>query len=117
MKTKLLCGMAAAVMGPGLKLSTPSEGRVDLTTLDRGVVRINETALNELNLLGDLIVATIHDGTVCNKGASVAGMRIIPLCIREEKLARLEEIARHNRPVVGVAPVQAQQSRSGHHRQ
>ena len=96
--------MAAAVMGPGLTHTTPSEGRVDLTTALKGVARINVSALQEINLLGGLIVATVHNGTVCKKGTAVAGMRIIPLCIREETLAMLEEIARQNQPVVSVAP-------------
>ena len=96
--------IADAVMGPGLKRSTPNEGRVDLTTLDRGVARINVPALEEINLLGRLIVATMHNGTVCDEGTPVAGMRIIPLCIGEEELARVEKIAERAYPVVGIAP-------------
>jgi len=45
-----------------------------------------------------------HDGTVCKTGMSVAGMRIIPLCMREDALAGLERIAERGRPVISVAP-------------
>jgi len=97
--------MAAAIMGPGLKRSAPSEGRVDLTTTLEGVTKINVSALQQINLLGGLIVATVHDETVCKEGTCVAGMRIIPLCIREEVLTSFEHIARENRPVISVVPI------------
>lgn len=97
--------MARAVMGTGLVHTNPSEGRVDLTTAAAGVVKINVAALDEINLLDEIIIATVHHNTVCKQGMVVAGMRIIPLYIREEKLARLEQVAYESRPVISLAPV------------
>jgi hypothetical protein len=96
--------IAQAVMGRGLSYSNPSEGRVDLTTTQAGLVRIDIAALEKINLLSEIIVATIHDKTVCKKGMPVAGMRIIPLFIREEKLAAMEQIALENQPVINLTP-------------
>ena len=77
--------IAKAVMGQGLTHSPPSEGRVDLMTASPGVIKINVAALDEINSLGEIIIATIHNNTVCREGMTVAGMRIIQLCISEEK--------------------------------
>jgi hypothetical protein len=92
--------IARAVMGSGLSCSAPSEGRVNLLATSNGLCKINVTVLEKINLLGDMIVVTIHNNTVCKKGTMVAGMRIVPVCIQDEKLARMEEIARANSPVI-----------------
>jgi hypothetical protein len=94
--------IAAALTGLGLKRTDVKEGRVDLVAAQKGLASINAEALYEINMLGDIIVATIHDGTVCKAGSPVAGMRIIPLCIADEKLRRLELIAARSAPVVRV---------------
>jgi hypothetical protein len=96
--------MAVAVMGRGLIRSSPSEGRVDLKASHAGIVRVNVPALNEINSLGEMIIATVHDATVCREGMAVAGMRIIPLCIQETKLSNVEQIALGSGPVIDVSP-------------
>ena len=97
--------IAKAVMGKGLSHSLPSEGRVNLKTTGAGLLKINIAALDEINLLGDIIIATLHNNTVCKEGTTVAGMRIIPLFTSEEKLSQMEQIARKNKPVITLAPM------------
>ena len=97
--------IAKAVMGKGLSHSLPSEGRVNLKTTGAGLLKINIAALDEINLIGDIIVATLHNNTVCKEGTTVAGMRIIPLFTSEEKLSQMEQIARKNKPVITLAPM------------
>ena len=97
--------IAEAVMGQGLAHSLPSEGRVNLKTTAAGLIKINLTALDEINLLGDIIIATIHNNTVCKEGTMVAGTRIIQLFTSEDKLVKMEQIARFNVPVITLAPM------------
>ena len=97
--------IARAVIGPGLAHSNPSEGRVNLMAASAGILRINIAALDEINLLGQIIIATVHESTVCKEGMVVAGMRIIPLYIHEDKLVRLEQIARESQPVISLVPL------------
>jgi len=54
-----------AIMGQNLTNSAPSEGRVNLKATSPGLLKINVPALDEINLLGDLIIATLHNNTVC----------------------------------------------------
>jgi hypothetical protein len=97
--------MAQAVAGEGLSHTAPREGRVDLVTKQTGLIKINEAALNEMNSLGDMIIVTVHSNTVCKESMKVAGMRITPLYIRNEKLEKMEEIARKYQPVVTLLPL------------
>lgn len=97
--------MARVVMGPGLAQSQPKEGRINLTAAMTGLLRIDVARLDAINLLGDIIVATAHTDTVYKEGARVAGMRIIPLCIHEEKLAIMEQIAGDGQPVISMLPL------------
>jgi hypothetical protein len=97
--------IADAMMGQGLTHSLPSEGRVNLKTTAAGLLKINVPALNEINLLGDIIIATIHNNTVCKEGMIVAGTRIIQLYTSEDKLTEMEQIARKNQPVITLKPM------------
>ena len=99
--------IARAVAGPGLTLSKPKEGRVDLIAEQRGIIKIDVPVLDEINLISDIMIATIHNNTLCNQGKTVAGMRIIPLYIEEQRLAKLEDIARRHQPVIRLRPLQA----------
>jgi len=97
--------IATAIMDKGLTLTSPSEGRVNLKTTTDGLLKINVAALDEINLLGDIIIATLHNNTVCKAGITVAGTRIIPLFTSEEKLTQMELISGNNRPVINIVPM------------
>lgn len=98
--------IAHAIAGPGLDFTRPSEGRVDLFARQKGLLKINVPVLERLNTLEDIIISTIHNNTVCKEGLRVAGMRIIPLSIKEQKLAYLEQMAKEYYPVIQVKPMQ-----------
>jgi hypothetical protein len=97
--------IASAIRGKGLIQSPPSEGRVNLKTTQAGVIKIDVAALDEINRLGDIIIATVHNNTVCKQGMTVAGTRIIQLFTSEEKLAQMELIAKKRFPVISLAPL------------
>jgi len=42
---------------------------------------------------------------LCSLGKTVAGMRIIPLYVEEQRLAKLEEVARRHQPVISLHPL------------
>jgi hypothetical protein len=97
--------IAKAIMGQGLTHSTASEGRVNLKTTATGLLKINAAAVDEINLLGDVIIATLHNNTVCKAGTTAAGTRIIQLYTTEEKMAQIENIAAKNKPVIALLPM------------
>ena len=98
--------IARAVAGPGLALSEPSEGKVNLTAMHDGLLTIKEELLLHINMIEDIVAATRNTGRPVKQGDIVAGVRVIPLVIDEKKLKAVEEIAK-NSEIVAVAPFHA----------
>jgi len=84
--------MAKAAAGPGIELTEPDQGRVKLVAAKRGLLKINVAALNQVNAIDQVMIATRHNNTLVEKGDVVAGTKIIPLVITEEKIKTVESI-------------------------
>ena len=96
--------IATAATGPGLKLTPPSEGRVNLVTEIPGLLKVNAEALNKLNLIEDIAFAALHSNQQVDSEKPVAGTRIIPLLTTEQKIEEAEGVCREYFPVVQVLP-------------
>jgi len=96
--------IAAAAAGPGLKLSAPCEGRINLVAEYTGLLKIDVTALNELNALGDVVFATIHGNHRVEMKQAVGGTRIIPLITDEVKVRQAEQICIRHHPLISIKP-------------
>lgn len=92
-----------AVAGQGLSLSEPSEGKVKLVAETDGLCVIDEDRLFQINMIEEIVAATINNSRPVKKGTAVAGVRVVPLVIAEEKLALVEKIAQGD-GVVTVKP-------------
>jgi hypothetical protein len=97
--------VAAAAAGENIVLSEPSEGRIDFRAGRRGILRVDVETLAAVNALGEVALACLHTMQVVQKDQPVAGTRVIPLLIEEEKIARMEALAR--KPVVDVLPLRS----------
>jgi len=84
--------IAVAAAGPGLNLSEPSEGKITLTAAHDGLLSVDVDALRELNSVDDMVFATLHGNQRVRAGQAVAGTRVVPLVIEEEKLKRAESV-------------------------
>ena len=98
--------IAAAIGGDGVEFSPPREGRVNLKAKAYGMLKINTSLLKEINSLGEILVATLHNNTVCQPGMIVAGTKIVPLFTTEAKLTEVENICRTDGKVIEVNPIQ-----------
>jgi hypothetical protein len=101
--------IASAVAGPGLRLTSPSEGRVNLTASRDGLLQVNPAVLNRINAVDDVVFATLHTHIRVNAEQPVGGTRIIPLVTREENIRRVESICREEGSVIQVTPLTAKQ--------
>ena len=79
------------------------EGKIELTAAIDGLFRVDSARLNAVNAREDVMIATRHGGTAVRRGDKLAGMRVIPLVIEEEKLRRAEEAA-GDRPLLELLP-------------
>lgn len=81
------------VLGQGCYISEEiKEGKIDFFANTQGIVKINKDLLLKLNLLGEIIVSTIHNNTPVKKGEKIGATRVIPLIIDEKKILEAEKI-------------------------
>jgi molybdenum cofactor synthesis domain-containing protein len=96
--------ISSAVAGRNLFRAEPKEGKVEISAVRDGLLKVNTQALYELNSYPEVMLATIHSNQRVKAGKIVAGTRIIPLVIAESKIRDLEEICRKYPSVLDVVP-------------
>jgi hypothetical protein len=96
--------LAAAVAGPGLTVSGPSQSRVDLVADAAGVLNVRIAELERINRIDPLEVFTAFDGQVVAPGDLVASVKVAPHLVEAATVdagARLAGFGSH--PIVWVA--------------
>ena len=79
------------------------EGKVELIADIDGLFQVDVARLEALNGQDELMIATRHTNTAVHKGDKLAGTRIIPLVIEEEKLKEAEALA-GDTPILSLTP-------------
>ncbi|NLT19729.1 MAG: molybdopterin-binding protein [Syntrophomonadaceae bacterium] len=95
--------LAKAIMGNGLSMSEPREGKVNLIATSDGMCVINEDLLMEINLIEEVVVATRNHRRPVKLGEVVAGVRVVPLVFPQQHLERVETLC-HQHEVIEVKP-------------
>ncbi|KPU27592.1 molybdopterin-binding protein [Caloranaerobacter sp. TR13] len=90
------------VAGEGLYFTGPSEGKINIKAKYRGLLKVNIDVLSRVNNIDMVILATLHNNTLVERDTTVAGTRIIPLVIEEEKIRKVEEIAKKHGEVLSI---------------
>ncbi|WP_088187993.1 molybdopterin-binding protein [Desulfosporosinus sp. FKA] len=98
--------LASAACGGNLTLTEPSEGKVNLISKERGLLKINMDLLYSLNSIDQIIFASRHNNTLVNEGDVVAGTRVVPLVIEEDKIIEAEAVL-HQDILVTILPLQS----------
>ncbi|MEW9078405.1 molybdopterin-binding protein [Terrisporobacter glycolicus] len=81
------------VLGEGCCISEEiKEGKIDFFSAKQGVLKINKNSLLKLNMLGEIIVSTMHNNTPVKVGEKIGATRVIPLVINEEKIIEAEKL-------------------------
>ena len=83
--------------------SEVKEGKIELIADLDGLLKIRREALNRVNRLGEMMIASRHGDFPVKKGDKIAGTRIIPLVIEEEKMNRAKEAA-GEMPIFEILP-------------
>jgi len=79
-------------MGEGLYAGEISEGKIGFYAKHDGLLKVDQEALLKLNMLGEISFATLKNYMPVEKGAYVAGTRVIPLMIHKDKLFQAKEL-------------------------
>lgn len=89
--------------GDHMEPSKVKEGKIELTASCDGLLKTDRKKLHKLNSLGQIVIASRHGNFPVKKGDKIAGMRVVPLVIEEEKMKRAEEEAKGG-PVFTIKP-------------
>ena len=92
-----LCGKV------NMNWSEVKEGKIELTAACDGLFRVNSEKLIAVNSVEDVMIATRKGNTAVRKGDKLAGTRVIPLIIPEEKL-QAAEAAAGDTPLLELLP-------------
>ncbi len=93
------------VAGEGLEFSDLSEGKITFIAKYDGLVKVNKEELFKLNYLGEICFSTIHNNTPVKKGEKLAGIRVIPLIIDENKILEAEDKIKEK--IIKVVPIKS----------
>jgi hypothetical protein len=94
--------LAAAVVGDGAELKGYSGGQWSVAASRRGLLRIDVTALAEVNAHGAISVFTLFDGQPVEAGEVLARAKVTPLVVAEMTIQSVEQTARRVRGIVAV---------------
>jgi len=79
------------------------EGKIELIATKDGFFQVDVDILNQINMLDEIMIATRMGNLPVKAGDKLAGMRVIPLVIEEEKLKKAKEIA-GDKPILKITP-------------
>jgi molybdenum cofactor synthesis domain-containing protein len=102
--------LAKAAAGTNLKLTDPSEGRINLVAAIFGLLKIDVDLLYRFNSLGDLMLATLPGDRFVKEGTVVAGTRTIPVLVKESLVQQAEALCK-DKPIVRLLPMPAKHVR------
>jgi len=97
--------MARVLCDETLFLTEPHEGKVNLKAKFKGVARIDEALIYEINLLGDIALATITTNRVVEADQLIAATRVIPLIVEKSKIEWVKRICDNYRYEKGKSPL------------
>ncbi|PTX58837.1 molybdenum cofactor synthesis domain-containing protein [Melghirimyces profundicolus] len=95
--------IARAVCGPGLTLTEPREGKVNLVAGMDGLLKVDASRVRAINEVEQAVLSTLQSDQPVKKEQTVAASRVIPLIYPEERIEAVEETAGPS-PVLEVWP-------------
>jgi hypothetical protein len=96
--------LSRAAAGPGVEAQGYSGGQWTLAATRRGLLRVREWALAEVNAQDGISVFTLYDLQPVEAGETVARCKVTPLAIAEPLIEQVEERARASEGLLAVAP-------------
>lgn len=91
------------LVGEYIDITEVKEGKINLISKVDGIVKMDTEALYKLNMIDEVIVATKPNFKFLKKGDIIAGTRVIPLMIKEEKILEAESLIKEK--VINMIPL------------
>ena len=97
---QILCEIC---QGEYMHASEVKAGQIELYAQCDGFLKIDRKKLQAINAMGQIVIASRHGDFPVKKGDKIAGMRVVPLVIEEEKMQQAEAIG-GDRPLFCLLP-------------
>lgn len=97
--------IASKAAGAGIRLTEPSEGKIELIAETKGLLKVNEELLIDLIDQDEIMFACIHENIVVEPGQKLAGTRVIPLFVDESIVKQAEGVLDRGR-LIEIKPLQ-----------
>ena len=95
--------IARSVSGENVVFDEPYEGKSSLKSAIKGLLKVDQELLYEINSVDLVTVASLPDNFTVEEGQKIAGARVIPLVIDEEIIKKVEMIC-SERKIFNVKP-------------
>ncbi len=82
---------------------TIKEGKIEAFAESDGYFEVDADRLDEINSIDEIMIATRHGSTAVKAGDKLAGMRVIPLVVKDDKLKEAERIYA-GQPILKLTP-------------
>lgn len=102
--------ISRAVAGANIGFSEPREGKVNLLANGPGLLKVNVEALCAINNIEQIVIATRHTNCLVKQGEVLAGTRVIPLIINQERVIQAENIGLQHPAIIEVKPLKPQKT-------
>ena len=86
-----------------MKPTDVSEGKIEVIADADGLFKLDVERLYKINSLGEMMIATRHGNTAVKRGDKLAGTRVIPLIIEENKMEKAQKIGA-GKPIMEIMP-------------
>ncbi|AGB41020.1 molybdopterin biosynthesis enzyme [Halobacteroides halobius DSM 5150] len=96
--------IAKHVIGKNIALSEVNEGKITLKAQQKGILKVEKDLLLKVNSSNQILITSSHNNMFLQAGDSIAGVRINPLTIEEEKLEKVEDIIR-DQSIFKIEPI------------
>lgn len=97
--------LAEISKGDNLRETPVKEGKIELIAETDGLLKVNSALLRKINSFGDMMIASRRGNFTVKAGDKIAGTRVIPLMIKEEKMNQARELV-GNEKIFHVKPFQ-----------
>ena len=101
--------LVSMCIGDHMDKSGVKEGKIELSAACDGLLKVNEAGMRAVNGFGQMMIASRHGNCPVKKGDKLAGTRIIPLVIEEDKMMAAKAAAKKatgGEPILKLLPFQ-----------
>jgi len=94
--------ISRAAAGPGIRFTGVSEGKVSLVAEYSGLLKVECEGLLRINSVEGVAFGTLHSNQPVRVDSLVAGTRVIPLVIEEQRIKQVEQVCSEYYPIIQV---------------